>query len=298
MIRLLLFFITIFELGFSQVSFRGMNAWTHGQTVGLSGGGYLFKIQNEFRNPAMLSDSNRNFKINLVKYPAGISGQSIMANGKWNKHRFGLKINRINYGFFEGKNDNNQIEDNYSAGDTHFKLAYARSSNSGRFSIGVTGGLFLSRIDNLNATALTFSPGFVFYSRFGQLGISLQNVGSILYSYTNKNEKLPSSIVTSLAGKIPNTPLELEVDHAYSLEGRKAVLIFSGLLYLRNGLIIKGGTSTNKSAQMTDVSFVKNLFSDVGLGVSYEFEDILFDLNTHAYGPGGFVFAFGLSVRY
>jgi hypothetical protein len=298
MIRLLIIILTLIELGFSQKAFVGMNTWTHSQTVGLTGGGYLFSTQNEFRNPAMLTKSNRYFKINMIKYPAQINGQSLMTNGKWNKHYFGLKLNRINYGFFEGRNSNNQVEDDYSAGETHLKLVYAKFSNSERFAIGVTSGLFFSSIDNVNANALTISPGAVFFSRFGQLGVSLQNSGLTLNSYTKKKAKLPSSIVTSLAGKIEKMPLELEVDHSYSLIDQQSVFIFSGLLHLRNRLIIKGGTSTNKFDQITDVSFITNFFSDVGFGVSYEFEDVLFDLNAHSYGPGGFTFAFGLSVRY
>ena len=49
---------------------------------------------------------------------------------------------------------------------------------------------------------------------------------------------------------------------------------------------------------MTDVSFFNNLFSDMGIGLSYEIEDILIDINSYTYGPGGLVFAFGISVKY
>ena len=49
---------------------------------------------------------------------------------------------------------------------------------------------------------------------------------------------------------------------------------------------------------MTDVSFVNNLFADMGIGLSYEIDDILIDINSYTYGPGGLVFAFGISVRY
>ena len=39
-------------------------------------------------------------------------------------------------------------------------------------------------------------------------------------------------------------------------------------------------------------------FADMGIGMSYKFEDILFDINTYTYGPGGFVFAVGITVLF
>lgn len=89
-----------------------------------------------------------------------------------------------------------------------------------------------------------------------------------------------------------------EVDYIHSTNGQDSNFILSSLLYLKNGLIIKSGTSLHKKGQITEVSFLNNIFADMGMGISYEYEDILFDLNTYTYGPGGFVFAMGLSVRY
>ena len=65
MIRILS--IVLFVSGvFGQSSFPGLNSWTFGQTVGFAGGGYLISTNNGFRNGAMLPDSTRYFKINLV----------------------------------------------------------------------------------------------------------------------------------------------------------------------------------------------------------------------------------------
>ena len=88
------------------------------------------------------------------------------------------------------------------------------------------------------------------------------------------------------------------MDYIYPINTKTSIITLSGLFHLRNGLMIKGGTSTKKSGQMTDASFVNNLFADMGIGLSYEIEDILIDINSYTYGPGGLVFAFGISVRY
>ena len=293
-------FVSVYLTSFllAQTSFSGLNTWTHGQTVGLAGGGYLFSTQNEFRNPAMLPESGRYLKINLVKYPADISAHSIMTNGNKNGHRYGFKLSRLNYGLFKGRDVDNHVTEDYSAGDIHLQAVYAKPSNSGRFVIGTSGGFFISQIEKVKANVFTFSPGVIFYSRLGEIGLSFQNYGFVFDSYTDTEDKIPSFIVTSFARKVPNLPLVLEADYSYFMVGNNSTFTFSGLLNFKNGLIMKGGVSTKKSDQITDVSFLRNLFADMGIGISYEFEDILFAIDTYTYGPGGFVIAVGITVLY
>jgi len=293
-------FVSVYLTSFllAQTSFSGLNTWTHGQTVGLAGGGYLFSTQNEFRNPAMLPESGRYLKINLVKYPADISAHSIMTNGNKNGHRYGFKLSRLNYGLFKGRDVDNHVTEDYSAGDIHLQAVYAKPSNSGRFVIGTSGGFFISQIEKVKANVFTFSPGVIFYSRLGEIGLSFQNYGFVFDSYTDTEDKIPSFIVTSFARKVPNLPLVLEADYSYFMVSNNSTFTFSGLLNFKNGLIMKGGVSTKKSDQITDVSFLRNLFADMGIGISYEFEDILFAIDTYTYGPGGFVIAVGITVLY
>ena len=81
MIRKLLLSIILNSFLISQSTLSGLDSWTHSSTIGLSGGGYLFSYQNEFRNAAMLVNSNRLFKLSLIKYPADINAQSVIVNG-------------------------------------------------------------------------------------------------------------------------------------------------------------------------------------------------------------------------
>ena len=236
-----IFFIISALVSFSlaQTTYPGLNAWTHGQTVGLAGGGYLFANQNEFRNPAMLPDSTRHFKINMVKYPAGISGQSIIINGQRAQHRFGIKANRLNYGQFDGRDLNNNTTGDYSAGDIHIQAAYGKAFNSGRFVFGISGGFFMSAIENEKANVFTLSPGIIFHSRIVKTGLSLQNYGTVLKSYSNVSSRLPSVVIASFSRGISGLPLIFEVDYIHSTNGQDSNFILSSLLYLKKWLDYK-----------------------------------------------------------
>ena len=108
----------------AQNAFSGLSAWTHGGTVGYSGGGYLFSFQNAFRNAAMLVDAERTVQLSLVRYPAEVNAQSAIINGKIKDHHLGFAINNINYGIFESRTADNVLTGSFSANDTHIQIGF------------------------------------------------------------------------------------------------------------------------------------------------------------------------------
>ena len=100
-----IFSIFLFSfITYCQASYQGVDTWVQANSISLSGSGYLIPFRNDFRNAAMLVDSNRFFSVDAVSYPAGISGQSITVNSKINQHFLGFKISRTGYGLFQESN--------------------------------------------------------------------------------------------------------------------------------------------------------------------------------------------------
>ena len=117
-------------------------------------------------------------------------------------------------------------------------------------------------------------------------------------SYSNKNENFPTTRVLSLCGDLPNTNLKLEIDHILLSQLNKNIIRISGLLKLKNGLIVKTGLSSNRFDQKTGSTIIKNIFSDLGLGIAYGTDDLIIDLGTYSYGPGGHIIGFGISSKF
>ena len=55
MINRYIIFIFISSSIFSQTAFPGLDSWTHANSLGLAGGGYIIPSQNEFRNAGSLA---------------------------------------------------------------------------------------------------------------------------------------------------------------------------------------------------------------------------------------------------
>ena len=294
---ILLFFISI-NVCFGQFSFHGINTWTQSGSISLAGGGFLLDFENDFKNPATLKSTKRKIRFSSINYPADITAQSLVANGNFESHSLGFKVSRLNYGIFEGRNIDNQLTDNYSAGDINFEFAYANSTLSKRVNWGVAGGVFLSRLDESKASAIMFSPGVVVNTKILTLGMMLKNIGKVLKQYGTVKEKIPSYFIGSISHELSFIPLKVEIDHSYSINSNHRFLVLSGIYTFDKNLFIKGGTSTNRFDQTINSSIVRNIFTDFGVGLIYKIEDIVVDVNSYSYGTGGLVFGIGISVYY
>ena len=224
-----------------------------------------------------------------------LSIQSLIVNSKIKGHFLGFKISRTGYGIFSQRNMENQKTGEYSANDVHFQIGYAKATQSGKIIVGVNSGLFISNIQSYNAKAITLS---IFNSRIAKLGLSFHNYGKLYRSYTNNKENLPTVRVVSISRNLPNTGLELEVDHIFLSQVNKEIVIISGLLELKSGLFIKSGLSSNRFDQQIDNPTIRNLISDLGFGIAYATDDFIIDLGTYSYGPGGHIIGFGISSKF
>jgi hypothetical protein len=298
MIKKLLLIITLKSLLVSQSTFTGLKSWTHSNTIGLSGGGYLIPYQNEFRNAAMLAQANRLFQLNLIKYPADINAQSIIVNGIYKEHHLGFSIRHINYGIFESRTTDNVITGNFSASDTHIQMGYAKYLYKNKLIVGFNSGLFLSQIENSNASAITISPSLLLKADKFVAALTLENYGKVIDSYGNSNESMHGSIVFSISRYIENYPIQIEFDQItyYGLNNTSHHL--SALYKTKNNINLKGGISSNRSDRINSNQLSKDIFNDIGIGIGYEFDNLTLDFNTYSYSNSNFIYGIAIASRF
>jgi hypothetical protein len=298
MIKKLLLIITLKSLLVSQSTFTGLKSWTHSNTIGLSGGGYLIPYQNEFRNAAMLAQANRLFQLNLIKYPADINAQSIIVNGIYKEHHLGFSIRHINYGIFESRTTDNVITGNFSASDTHIQMGYAKYLYKNKLIVGFNSGLFLSQIENSNASAITISPSLLLKADKFVAALTLENYGKVIDSYGNSNESMHGSIVFSISRYLENYPIQIEFDQItyYGLNNTSHHL--SALYKTKNNINLKGGISSNRSDRINSNQLSKDIFNDIGIGIGYEFDNLTLDFNTYSYSNSNFIYGIAIASRF
>jgi len=294
----LLLIITLNSLLISQSTFPGLNSWTHSNTIGLSGGGYLISYQNEFRNAAMLAHANRLFQLNLIKYPADINAQSIIVNGAYKENYIGISIRHINYGIFESRTADNVITGNFSASDTHMQMGYAKYLYKNKLIFGINSGLFLSQIENSNATAITVSPSLLLKANKFTAGVTLENYGKLIDSYGNSNESMHGSIIFSISKSLENYPIQIEFDQITHNGLNHKSYHLSALYIAKNKINLKGGISSNRAHRINSNSLRKDILNDIGIGIGYEFNDLILDFNAYSYANSNFIYGIVITSKF
>ncbi|NOZ03895.1 MAG: hypothetical protein GXO92_04710 [FCB group bacterium] len=300
--RLLFCFLLLLSGGMrAQSAYSGLENWFHTETLSMAGaGGTLSSVESDRLNPAALGELPRQFHLSFLRYPADINAESLSLILPAGRGFYALGLRHLNYGLFEGFDADGQSTDNYTAGDTWVTLSAGETLKSRKISWGITAGLFLSRLENYQSTALVFTPGILFdiKSVNGKLGISLQNLGKVIDRYTRVRERLPTTVVTSVSKRLEHLPLELFVDGGYRLTTETFWLRLGGIFRLPYNFQLKWGTNTDKFSQQTRTNIGKDFIGSSGVGLSYRFEEYHFDLGSYFYGTGGWISSIGFGVTF
>lgn len=300
-IRIISAGVIIIGFLFGQTTYSGLQTWYHPHRMALAGSGGAFSsVTSDVVNPAALWTLKRQFDVSFISYPADINAQSfhLTLPGDASVTVYGLR--HLNYGLFEGRDQNNQETDFYGASDTWLDWAAAGYSKRWPISWGVSTGLFLSTIEKKQSTVVTFSAGLLFnLSKLNtKFGISLLNMGSVIKTYSGKEESLPTSLRVSLSRKLAYLPLELGLDVVKQFDFNDYSIHLGGIFSLPYRLQLKLGTTSNRFDQAIDKNLSKNFLTDLGLGLAWIYDMYHFESSVYSYGPGGWITGFAVGVQF
>ena len=305
-IRLIYAGLTIFTLvlmnpGFGQDAYGGLEAWYHANTLAMVGAGSaLSNTASDQMNPAAMESETRQFTLGFLAYPAGVrSGQiGFMLPGKKGITMFSVR--NVNYGVFDGYDEQGNATGTYTASDTWLSAAYRQSFFIPEIKIGFTVGYFTSQIEAYKSTVLMLTPGIVYtYDPLDvRLGISLQNMGRVLKGYTRQKESLPETIVAGIAKKLKHLPMNLCADFGLINNTGETWVRIGGVVQLSPFLEARWGTSTQKLNQSTQVRLSNDFFGSTGVGLTIHVEGVDIDFGSYMFGTGGWIHGFGCEVQF
>jgi hypothetical protein len=165
-----------------------------------------------FHNPAMLNrDMHHHAALNYVNYFAGINyGYASVAAQFKNRGTVAGGIHYLNYGRFQGADENGNLTGTFRAADYSVNLMYSRTLDS-MFTAGITLKSIFSDLEAYNSTALAFDAGITFHkpgSRF-TAGVVFRNIGWQVTSYYPEGARgpLPFNIVVGVSQGLQYAPL-------------------------------------------------------------------------------------------
>ncbi|MFH1851100.1 MAG: hypothetical protein ABIA75_02015 [Candidatus Neomarinimicrobiota bacterium] len=286
--------------GTLQAGFPGLTSGYHVRTLALAGAGSVITgVASDRLNPAALETTGRQGNLGWLRYPAGIQAGLLAVVLPGNGRTWSLAVRQLDYGDFDGYDEDANSTGSYSSSDTWLTVAVA-GRPVGFLRWGIAAGIFLSQLEEYQAAALTVTPGvLVDLERFRlKVGISVRNLGTVIDNYTAVDDDLPTMVVLGVSRRLAYLPLELTGDVFYRGTGELPGLAVGGVFTLAPGWQLRLGTSADKVEQGPGDDVRRDFLAASGLGLSFQGTRFSFDCGGYFYGPGGWVTGAGLGVAF
>ncbi|HIM53769.1 MAG TPA: hypothetical protein EYI88_04205 [Candidatus Marinimicrobia bacterium] len=242
-------------------------------------------------NPASLSKRAKGNTYSYFYLPANIHFTGFQNVNHSNSGVRAYKISFMSYGaIIDG-----ETEDKSYAFDilleSGFKKEYKNIT-----SIGISGGYLFSSIAGYQSQIIFSNFGIrsrLLRKRLG-VGLSLENIGFLLKSYTDIKEPIPALFRTALYYKPRYIPLIINGDMVTYL-GDGDSFYFSGGIELKpnDSFTLRLGSSSHRSGYLTD-DFSSDVIAGFSGGAGFRFINMTLDVGFMNLGPAGFVVGFSL----
>ncbi len=257
--------------------------WGMGQS-----GGAATEFPNSFWiNPALNSDLKYNISLNIaVVHDITISEISSRFKCK-NKHFFSFGINYEDYGIFEGRNENGNLINNFSASQSQYVFGYAiRISNN--LSLG-TNLIYLTN-SIADSTYSTFNQQYgVLFSTKNKI-----NTFGIVKNSFSSNET--SSWRIAFSHQLKHLPLRLNIDYRlYNEKFDYKNISVGGLFTIFDNFKLLMGMNFQRFNLQAQNLGASDVFSGLSIGTIYVYNDMDIGLSLYNYGALGRTISMGIS---
>ena len=242
-------------------------------------------------NPASLSKRAKGNTYSYFYLPANIHFTGFQNVNHSSSGVRAYKISFMSYGaIIDG-----ETEDKSYAFDilleSGFKKEYKNIT-----SIGISGGYLFSSIVGYQSQLIFSNFGIrsrLLRKRLG-VGFSLEDIGFLLKSYTDKREPIPTLFRMALYYKPHYIPLIINGDMVTYL-GDGDSFYFSGGIELKpnDRFTLRLGSSSHRSGYLTD-DFSSDVIAGFSGGAGFRFTNMTLDVGFMNLGPYGFVVGFSL----
>lgn len=124
-------------------------------------------------------------------------------------HTFHTGVNYVNYGKFDGYDENGQQTSSFTGSDLAFSFGYSYNVPYTEFYFGANAKLISSTLESYNSLGAAVDFGALFIDTRNDVNWALviRNVGTQLTTYSGTKEKLPLEVLVGVSQEVENVPL-------------------------------------------------------------------------------------------
>lgn len=208
--------ISVPDISSSQVSstynFLKLDVGARASALGGSFSTSVDDSYSMFYNPAAISTITKSQgRVGFHKYLLDINGGTAAYNQKLgNSGYFGAGIRYVNYGSFEGYDENSVALGSFSANDLAVSVGYSNVYTD-NFHYGASLKFIYSNIGEYSSSAFAADLGvqYIIPASMWNIGISLLNVGGQITKYGSVSEDLPIDLRAGISKRLEHLPLRV-----------------------------------------------------------------------------------------
>ena len=171
-----------------------------------------YDVTQALYNPATINeDMDDQLSLNYTNYLGDISYGTAAYAYTWDRRTrtFHIGMTYINYGSFDGYDENGISTGTFSGNEAAISMGYATQVGYSDFYIGGNLKLISSKLEQYNSFGVAGDLGLVYINEYLDFNAALviRNFGTQLTTYAGLKESLPFEIALGLSQKLENVPL-------------------------------------------------------------------------------------------
>ncbi len=218
-----LFFLFLVTSMFSQVggeaTYQFLNLVSSPRQAALGGKVITnvdYDVTQGLYNPATINvEMDNQLALNYSNYLGGISYGTAAYAYTWDRRTqtFHAGVTYINYGDFDGYDENGISTGSFTGAETALSLGYALQLGHSDFYFGANLKIITSKLEQYSSLGLATDFGLIYINENMDFNaaIAVRNLGSQITTYAGLNEPLPFEVDFGMSQTLENVPIRWHV---------------------------------------------------------------------------------------
>ncbi|MFV5689907.1 type IX secretion system protein PorQ [Flavobacterium sp. ZT3R25] len=163
-------------------------------------------------NPATLNpDMDNHLALNYGSYFKEVTYGTASYAYTYDRHlqTFQAGVNYVNYGNFDGYDENGQPTASFTGNEIALSFGYAYNIPNTTIHLGANAKLISSNLESYSSFGGAIDIGALFIDERNDVnwGLAIRNIGTQITTYNGTNEKLPLEIIAGVSQELENVPI-------------------------------------------------------------------------------------------
>jgi hypothetical protein len=329
------FLFTFCTFGYGQIGgksvYQFLNLVTSPRQAALGGKVLTFydaDVNQAFFNPATINpEMHKHLSANYGSYFGEVTYGTAAYAYTYDRHlqTFHAGVNYVNYGNFEGRDENGNLTTNFTGSETALSFGYAYNIPYSNFYVGANAKLISSTLESYHSFGGAVDLGALFIDERNDVNWALviRNIGTQFTTYADRREKLPTEVMIGVSQEVENVPLRwhLTLENlqqwqiAFSNPARAESSIDGGVtqekvsffnnalrhlivgaeLFPRKGFNLRIGYNFRRAEELRILE--QRNFSGMSFGFGLKIKNLKFDYSYSKYTLAGNTSLFGVTIN-